>query len=108
MIQEESGNRYMRHAFFLSSYARRCYPSTQSIASERWRLPLLQGMSSHYHALNTFPPVFMDNAGGVIVNPKGEIKGSAITGRASISFHTSSSIAQFFPLLPHIQYFFTI
>ena len=42
-----------RFLFILFSYACRRYPSTQSMASERWRLPLFRGMCSHYIAACT-------------------------------------------------------
>lgn len=51
----------MNWFFFPFSYARRRYPSTQSMASERRCLPLLRGMSSHYnltYTWNTFSSVF--------------------------------------------------
>ena len=62
------------------SYAR-CYrPATQVVAPARGSRSLLRGAStSALDYLIDISSVLQDNA-GVIVNPKGEMKGSAITG----------------------------
>jgi large subunit ribosomal protein L23e len=62
-----------------SSDARGGYPSAQGMAAQRRRVPLLRGTSQRTTVHIRYSSTSKDNA-GVIVNPKGEMKGSAITG----------------------------